>query len=396
MSKVNRLLTIPEPRRVEIVEKPYPRIKVGFALVRALITPVCTEYLDYQEHQFDRGTGPETTGHKGVGEIVQVAEGSGFEVGDRVFVWDGQRCGECWPCRQGLSPAHCVNKGYLSPEGMHAGIEEACESESGGFGFSQYTIAPEDIAVRRAIDHAMDRQEIINVALLGHRHTCPTSWVCTPHAQQISDPELSVTPFDLDEASTILDEAGYVDSDGDGIRETADGQPLEFRLFYNLAVSPETAIANMISEWLSEIGIAVQVEAMEEGTLTSAVRDLRDLDLMLGYWPDEEDAVSVDFYYSCWSTEAGAGAFNDTGYCSQEMDDLIAEGIGATGLEERRQNGLEIGRLLNRDLPFTFLVGEEFIQAYRNDRFRFNETGCTGMAGLWDWYGILHVDPVGE
>ena len=147
MGKVNRLLTIPTPGRVEIVERPYPRIKRGFLLVRALVTPMCTEYLDYKSHQFDRGTGPETTGHKGVGEVVEVCEGSRFHVGDRVIVWDGEMCGECWPCRQGLSPAHCVNKGFLSPEGMHAGIQKACDSESGGFGFSQYTIAPENMAM---------------------------------------------------------------------------------------------------------------------------------------------------------------------------------------------------------------------------------------------------------
>lgn len=42
------------------------------------------------------------------------------------------------------------------------------------------------------------------------------------------NPDLEVSPFNLDMSRQLLDDAGYVDSDGDGVRETPEGEPLEF------------------------------------------------------------------------------------------------------------------------------------------------------------------------
>jgi len=253
--------------------------------------------------------------------------------------------------------------------------------------------AVEDLAVRTAIDFAIDKQQLIDVALLGHGLLCPTSWVCVPYGEQVTDPSLSVTPFDLARANAILEEAGYLDTNGDDVRESKDGETLRLRLFYNSSTSPEIAMSQMISEWLSQIGIATDVEAQEEGTLFSATRELQDFDLAIIHLPDELDPGAMDIYFSCWSAEAGAGGFNDSGYCSPEMDELISRSVSLRSTEERRQVGFEIGRLINRDRPVINLAEEKFIQAYRNDRFVYQEVGCTTMAGLWDWYSIMHVEP---
>ena len=86
-----------------------------------------------------------------------------------------------------------------------------------------------DPAVRLAIAYAIDKQQIINVAYLGYADALgpvvPASmgdW----HNSDIVD-----IPFDIAEGNRVLDDAGYVDSDGDGIREYSDGTPLEYRLY---------------------------------------------------------------------------------------------------------------------------------------------------------------------
>jgi len=148
MTKVNRVITFPEPRRIEIVERPYPRIKPGFALVKQIITPMCMEYQIYDDFSFEPGADAFNQGHEGVGEVIEVAESSRFKVGDRVMIWDGQMCGECWPCMNFVSVTHCEKRGYISEEGMWLGVEKDCESESGGFGFSEYRIAPEYMTMK--------------------------------------------------------------------------------------------------------------------------------------------------------------------------------------------------------------------------------------------------------
>jgi peptide/nickel transport system substrate-binding protein len=255
--------------------------------------------------------------------------------------------------------------------------------------------AVEDIVVRRAIDYAINKQQLIDVVLLGHGHLCPNSWACTPYGDIVPDPTLELTPYDPQEAIRLLEEAGYLDSDGDGIRESPDGQPLEFRFLFNAVRPNEVTISGMLTGWMNEIGITLLPEAMEEGTLLTTTRDLRDFDIAMIYYIDEIDpAGGADFFFSCWSAEAGAAVTNDSGFCSQEMDDAIYESITTIDPAERLEVSHKIGRIIARDLPIINLMGENFIQAYRNDHFVWDEVGCTSMGGLWDAPGLMQVKAV--
>ncbi|MGI9229756.1 MAG: zinc-dependent alcohol dehydrogenase [Gammaproteobacteria bacterium] len=166
MSNQNTILTIPEPGKVVLKEVPYPKIKVGYALVKIVIAPICIEHQIYRDHTFEWHGDEEHMGHEGVGEICEVAEGSKFKLGDRVVIYQGNPCGECFVCQRGLSPTHCLAIPYEEIQGgsnpheklntlnneiaMHTpgspgSIEIDCESESGGFGFSKFRIAPENM-----------------------------------------------------------------------------------------------------------------------------------------------------------------------------------------------------------------------------------------------------------
>jgi threonine dehydrogenase-like Zn-dependent dehydrogenase len=162
--KVNTVLTIPRPGKVRLKDMAYPKIAPGYALVRVEIAPICIEHQIYRDHLFEWHEDEEHLGHEGVGTIVEIAEGSQFQVGERVIVYQGNPCGECYVCRNDLSPTHCMAIPYeaiqsggnpheqlealgggdamSAPGGLKA-IEIACGSESGGFGFSRYRIAPE-------------------------------------------------------------------------------------------------------------------------------------------------------------------------------------------------------------------------------------------------------------
>lgn len=162
--KTNTVLTIPSPGQVQLKDRPYPRIVPGYALVRVEIAPICIEHQIYRDHLFEWHEDEDHLGHEGVGTIVEVTAGSRFHVGDRVIIYQGNPCGECYVCRNELSPTHCMSIPYeaiqgggnpheqlealgggdamSAPGGLKA-IEIACGSESGGFGFAQYRIAPE-------------------------------------------------------------------------------------------------------------------------------------------------------------------------------------------------------------------------------------------------------------
>lgn len=166
MTRTNTILTIPAPRRTALKEVPYPVIKPGFALVEVAIAPICIEHQGYRDHNFEWHEDSEHLGHEGVGTVIETAEGSKFAVGDRVIMYQGNPCGRCFVCEQGLSPTHCLTIPYESIEGganPHAeiggiaamatpggimSIEKDCGSLSGGYGFSRYRIVPERMAQR--------------------------------------------------------------------------------------------------------------------------------------------------------------------------------------------------------------------------------------------------------
>ena len=164
MPEHNTVLTIPEPEVVKLRNKPYPTVGPGYLLIRVRIAPVCIEHQIYRDHTFEWHEDEEHLGHEGVGEVVETMPDSRFSVGDRVIVYQGNPCGECFVCERQLSPTHCLTIPYEEirvggnphqnldaldgDETMNAGgglkaIELACGSQSGGFGFARYRLAPE-------------------------------------------------------------------------------------------------------------------------------------------------------------------------------------------------------------------------------------------------------------
>lgn len=143
MSRSNVVLTIPEPRKFELVERPFPNCKAGYAIIRTEIAPVCLEGSRiWAEHDFEIHDDPAHLGHEGVGVIAEIHPGSSLKKGDRVIVFQGDHCGQCHSCRHGLSPTYCVsNLEEFGGAGLR-GIEKHNDSESGGFAMARYRLAP--------------------------------------------------------------------------------------------------------------------------------------------------------------------------------------------------------------------------------------------------------------
>ena len=252
--------------------------------------------------------------------------------------------------------------------------------------------AVEDPALREAIDYAIDKEQLVEVALLGQGLTCPTNWGCGPNFEGEMNPDLVVTPFDLDTANQILDEAGYVDTDGDGIRETPDGEPLELRLYYQVETATDLTMAELMQATLRRAGIELLVEGQEWGTWMATVLDERDFDLAIDTETHDIDAASMDFWFSCWSADSGSAALNYPGYCNEEMENLVYEYWYSTDLEARWEPMFQAQAILNQNRPIINLAGHNSIQAYRNDRFEFPMDTCDVDFGMFSSQGLLNAE----
>ena len=153
----NKILTVPEPGRVEFVNRPYPRVKPGSVLVKTEIAAVCVDDRMYTDHTHEWFDHPLCgLGHEGVGTVVEAPESPTFKPGDKVLISHGFYCGRCFACRNSLSQAHCASPTGGKRAGSSttvaeffvdglAPIERKNESQSGWAAMAEYRLAEEGI-----------------------------------------------------------------------------------------------------------------------------------------------------------------------------------------------------------------------------------------------------------
>ena len=139
---MNRVLEI-EKGCATVVEKPMPKAAAGFVVVKQHIAPNCIEHRIYKSGFYEFHEGKCHAGHEGVGEVHSVGPGiTRWQPGDRVAIFQGWACGDCYVCDNGLSATHCINLK------LPKDIEAFNNSESGGNGFCQYRLVPENMLAR--------------------------------------------------------------------------------------------------------------------------------------------------------------------------------------------------------------------------------------------------------
>lgn len=215
----------------------------------------------------------------------------------------------------------------------------------------------DDVAVRQAINLAMNRQDIVDTVFLGAATVGSAGWIHPGHPSY--NPEI-VTSYDPAAANALLDGAGYTDSDGDGVREF-DGQPMSFEIITNAPDSLRLRIAELTVEMLAEIGISTSVAAVETGTWEQAVwpgfdvNGGRNYDIAMWGWSAPVQADPLRLPQLVASIPAG-GFLNLTGYANAEMDTL-SEQLGQEP-DPAERNAI-LGRMqeiIAEELPFVLLL----------------------------------------
>jgi len=227
-----------------------------------------------------------------------------------------------------------------------------------------------DLQVRRALAHAVDKQQLITTLLLG-LGTPGRAIVPTGLGVWFND-ALEDYAFDLNEANRLLDEAGYLDTDDNGTRECpaamdcGDQPELRFRLNYPEDSDTAPRLAQTLADWWRQIGVELQIQVLDSDTLTSVCCPSFDYDVIIWGWGSDPDPGFLLSVLTCDEIPTGT---NESGYCNPEFDALYAAQQAETDLDTRVAMVHEMQQILMDDLPYIIPFCALSSQAYRNDRF---------------------------
>ena len=242
---------------------------------------------------------------------------------------------------------------------------------NGGDGLKKPHPALLDPKVRTAIGHAIDRDTIVKRAL-GGLGTPSETLSTSPNPQWAPELEPADVPdFDLEKAKQILEDAGYKDTDGDGVREMpGGGQPLNFSYMVRSDSINARPIAEFFTGWLDEIGIATTEKVTDDSQLTTIIAK-GDYDIFAWGWTPFVDPDPMLSYFTCGQVtkEASSPLYNDANYCDPEYDKLYEQ--QKVELDEGKRVEI-VHEMLKRQAQwgvYNTLYTEPDTQAYVNDRF---------------------------
>ena len=246
-----------------------------------------------------------------------------------------------------------------------------------------------DPAVRLALAHAVDKQQIIDVVQLGLAK--PGVTLIPEGLGHFFNDQIDDHTFDLVLANQILDEAGYLDTDGDGIREMPGaGQSLVFRLNWMAQDVDATRIADLLAPNWSQIGIKPELAGLDFGVLSVRNFPEYDFDLMIGAWGSEPDP---DLLLSTMASESIPFGLNQSGYSNPEYDDLYVQQERALDRDVRVAIVHEMQEIVHAELPYIAFYYPDWVQAYRTDRFEGWPTN-TDRLSLENRASLSVIEPV--
>ena len=241
----------------------------------------------------------------------------------------------------------------ISPEGAQAiDAQPGLSTQTSGIGtnvvmwwvnFERGTLA--DPLVRRAVTQAIDRESI--ASLVAPEGSGSFAELMLPEAL-LSCPEVNALGYYPDQARELLSQAGYVDSDGDGIVEK-DGQPLEIVIGgypqrFQLPIMAEAAQA-----MLSDVGIRAEVHITESATVREPTWDL------FGWYNnviETGDPVLNVIKFAGLLANVNAGARNYGHYDNSELVDIVAPARTTSDPEGRKQIACEALALITEESAY--------------------------------------------
>ncbi len=217
-----------------------------------------------------------------------------------------------------------------------------------------------DKKVRQALSYAMDYDELIEKLRYNLDTRC--NGVFHPTSKWYPQKKLPFFTQDLDKAEELLEEAGWTDSDGDGIRDkVVDGKKVNFEFSLLTVNKPDRIdICTLLKESLDQIQIKCNVKPLEFPIVIDNLQKKK-FQAAFGGWGTGTDPYTLENIFKT-GEERNYGS-----YSSKELDKLFAEGLKEFDEAKRIAIYQKVHEILYEDQPYTWLF-------YQSGFYGFNKS----------------------
>ena len=241
---------------------------------------------------------------------------------------------------------------------------------------------------RQAVAHSIDKDTLIDEVQhdLGYSQWSSIS----PAAGDFFNPDVQRYDYDPARANEILDELGWTDRDGDGVREDAAGNRIEFTLVTNTGNTVRQRTTEVIHRGMEAIGLAVDYAAIEFGRLVDQLSVSYDWETMvIGFTGGPEPHNSINLWHSSgnlhlWHPNQDSPA---TGW-EAEIDELFVTAGQELDHAERVAQYRRVQEIVAENVPLVYTTLPERLTAVRNV---FGNTTPT-LFGVWDIRYLYRTD----
>ena len=208
----------------------------------------------------------------------------------------------------------------------------------------------EDVRVRKALAYLTDTATISEVIFYGM--DAPGESFLLPGTFYYTS-DVVTYPYDPERAAELLDEAGWIDTTGDGIRDR-DGQRLSFELTTNVDPNRQQILEFLQGEW-AQAGIDVSVRVYEwPAYIGDVIAGNYDIGLIGWLLLTDPDRAT----YLQFRTD---GESNYGGYSNPRVDELLEAGRAETDPDARSAIYAELAQIITDEAPYIFLLYQGYV-----------------------------------
>jgi len=241
-----------------------------------------------------------------------------------------------------------------------------------------------DVRFRKAMAHAVDREGIAQTVYNGLAE--PQYGPETPANKFWYNPNLVRYDYNLDASRGYLDDMGLVDRDGDGIREDADGNDVEFTMITNTGNDQRELVGNLIKDDLAKIGVKMNFNPIEFNTLIVKIHNEYDYECcLLGLTSGDPDPSSG---MSVWLSSGRMHQWypNQPEPATEweaRIDELMNLQMATLDTDKRKEYYDEVQYIISDQCPYIYHVIPQVFVAYRK-KFRNMKPSTLRHRLLWN------------